>query len=855
MNMEKFTVKSREAIQAAQEEVIRRKQQQLTRFHLLYALLTMEDALAPRLLEACEVPVGELVNQLERQLAAIPEVGGAAEVYPDRGFSEVLIKAADEAKALKDEYVSQDHLLLAFHSVETMISERVKREALLDAILKLRGGQRVTGEQAESTFEALKKYGQDLTELAMNGALDPVIGRDDEIRRVIQILSRKTKNNPVLVGEPGVGKTAIAEGLARRIVDGDVPESLLNRRLVALDMGALIAGAKFRGEFEERLKAVLNEVKEAAGEIILFIDELHTVVGAGATGDGNMDAGNLLKPMLARGELHCIGATTLDEHRKYIEKDKALERRFQAVLVEPPNVEECISILRGIKERYEVHHGVKIRDAALISAAVLSDRYVTGRFLPDKAIDLMDEAAAGLKTEIESRPKALDELMRKKLQMEIEMTGLRQEKDKASAQRLDSLQKEYEEVAEATGTLQAAWENEKSKIGDLRTLREGLDLARAELDQALRQNDLEKAARLRNGTIPQLEAQLQDLEAAAAEKSGKMLQEEVTEEEIAQVVSRWTGVPVARLLAGEREKLLQLDSHLTERVIGQADAVRAVSDAVLRARAGLKARHRPIGSFIFLGPTGVGKTELARALAESLFDDEQAMVRLDMSEYMEKFAVSRLIGAPPGYVGYDQGGQLTEAVRRRPYSVVLFDEVEKAHPEVFNLLLQMLEDGRLTDSQGHVVDFSNTLVIMTSNIGADLLLQSNDEQTVNAVKERLHHHFRPEFLNRVDEIITFNRLGEEQIESIVRLQLAELCERVVEAGLNLKVASQACHWLGRRGYDPTFGARPLKRLIQREVETPLARLMLAGEFLEGDTVVVTEQNDQLNFDKEIEPGC
>ncbi|NLF17697.1 MAG: ATP-dependent chaperone ClpB, partial [Lentisphaerae bacterium] len=848
MDMEKFTEKSREALLGAQQLAATQQHQEVTGLHLLKALLGQSEGLIPALLGKAGQDASGLERAVDRELSRLPRVQGpgAGQVYAGRDLSQVLHKAQDEAGLLKDDYVSVEHLLLALMEQggrvgAVLAGAGLNRDGILAALREVRGNQRVTSPTPEGTFQALEKYGRDLTALASQDKLDPVIGRDEEIRRVVQILSRRTKNNPVLIGEPGVGKTAIVEGLALRIVHGDVPEGLKKRRVVALDLGALIAGAKFRGEFEERLKAVLKEVTSASGEIILFIDELHTVVGAGAA-EGAMDAGNLLKPMLARGELHCIGATTLDEYRQHIEKDKALERRFQSVLVVQPSVEESISILRGLRERYEVHHGVKIRDAALVTAAVLSDRYVADRFLPDKAIDLVDEAAARLRTEIDSRPRALDEASRRQMQIEIELTGLRQEKDAASQQRLVKLEKELAEVKARADALQARWENEKKAIGELREMREALEVARSNLAKAERVYDLNRAAELRNGTIPNLQQRIAAAETAIKSGNGdRLLKEEVDEEDVAEIVSRWTHIPVTRLVQGERDKILALDDRLHERVIGQEEAVTAVAEAILRARAGLKDPRRPVGSFIFLGPTGVGKTELAKTLAEALFDDERAMIRIDMSEYMEKHAVARLIGAPPGYIGFEQGGQLTEAVRRRPYAVILFDEIEKAHPDVFNLLLQVLDDGRLTDSHGRTVDFRNTVIIMTSNIGSRAIVEHDGgdfEAMRGRVMEELRHVFRPEFLNRTDDVVVFHRLGRDHILRIVDLQIVDFARRLESRRITLEVSAAARQGLADEGYDPVYGARPLKRAIARQLETPISRLIVSGTLADGGRVSV-----------------
>ncbi len=855
MDINRFTEKAQDALMAAQRRAVVGGQQQVDVEHLLLTLLQQEPGLAVSILRKANINLEGLRRRVEQEVDRLPRVSGsgveAEQVSITRRLSRLLAKAEDEAKQFKDEYVSVEHLLLALiedtGTAGRLLKEfGVTRDRLMTALQEVRGSQRVTSPNPETTYEALEKYGRDLTKLASQGKVDPVIGRDEEIRRVIQVLSRRTKNNPVLIGEPGVGKTAIVEGLAQRIVRGDVPEGLKKRRIVALDMGALIAGAKFRGEFEERLKAVLKEVQEAQGDIILFIDELHTVVGAGKA-EGAMDAGNLLKPMLARGELHCIGATTLDEYRQHIEKDAALERRFQPVMVDQPSVEDTISILRGLRERYEVHHGVRIKDAALVAAAVLSNRYISDRFLPDKAIDLVDEAAAKLRTEIDSMPSELDEILRRTMQLEIEREALKKEKDPASRDRLAKLEKELADLKGRADTLKAQWQTEKEAVQKLRNLREQIDQTKVAVEQAERQYDLNKAAELKYGRLNELERKLKAEEEALTSKQGasKLIKEEVDEEDIAAVVSRWTGIPVSKLLEGEIQKLLHLEDELHQRVIGQDEAVLAVSEAVVRARSGLKDPNRPIGSFIFLGPTGVGKTELARALAEFLFDDERAMIRIDMSEYQEKHTVARLLGAPPGYIGYEEGGQLTEAVRRRPYCVILFDEIEKAHPDVFNVLLQLLDDGRLTDGQGRTVDFKNTIVIMTSNVGSQRILQYKGsfvgevyDRMKAAVLEELRRQFRPEFLNRVDEIIVFHALSEEHLKKIVDIQLQRLRHRLEERHITLELTDAARTHLVAVGFDPAYGARPLKRTIQKEIETALGRLLLEGKVRDGQTVLV-----------------
>jgi ATP-dependent Clp protease ATP-binding subunit ClpB len=872
MDINRFTEKAQEAVRGAQTLATRYNNQQIEVEHLLFVLLDQQGGLVPSILTRAGVNVESLKLTIEREIDRLPKVSGPSgpvdQVYITARLNKVFVAAEDEAKKLKDEYVSVEHLLLAIideggSAARALKAAGATRDRVQQSLVQVRGNQRVTSQNPEATYEALERYGRDLTKMAGAGKLDPVIGRDDEIRRVIQVLSRRTKNNPVLIGEPGVGKTAIVEGLAQRIIRGDVPESLKNKRIVALDMGALVAGAKYRGEFEERLKAVLKEIQASSGEIILFIDEMHTIVGAGAA-EGAVDASNLLKPMLARGELHCIGATTLDEYRKHVEKDAALERRFQPVMVDQPTVEDTISILRGLKERYEVHHGVRIKDSALVSAAVLSHRYIADRFLPDKAIDLVDEAAAKLRTEIDSMPAELDEILRRVMQLEIEREALKKETDAASRQRLEKLEKELADLRASADQLKAQWQTEKEDVQSIREIREEIEATKLAIEKAQREYDLNRAAELQYGKLNQLEKKLHDHENRLDQqhRRGRLLKEEVDEEDIAEVVSRWTGVPVSKLLEGELQKLLSLEEHLHRRVIGQDEAVSAVSDAVIRARSGLKDPNRPIGSFIFLGPTGVGKTELARALAQFLFDDEHAMIRIDMSEYQEKHTVARLIGAPPGYVGYEEGGQLTEAVRRRPYSVVLFDEIEKAHHDVFNVLLQILDDGRLTDGQGRVVNFKNTIIIMTSNIGSHLILEYRGqlgggqyESMKESVLDALRHHFRPEFLNRVDEIIVFHSLGEEDLKKIVDIQLERLRARLAERRITLDLTDEAKSHLAKAGYDPVYGARPLKRAIQREIETPLSRLILKGDVKDSSVVRVdVAGGGEVTFSTEVKAG-
>lgn len=856
MNLTKFTQKSIEVVQRCEKLAYEYGNQQMDEEHLLYSLLTVEDSLIAKLTQKMGISQELMVNRAEEVLNKVPKVSGG-ELYITQDLNKVLISAEDEAKRMGDEYVSVEHLFLSMLAHPNKVIKElfrelgVNKEKFLQALSTVRGNQKVTSDNPEATYDTLNKYGTDLVDKARNQKLDPVIGRDGEIRNVIRILSRKTKNNPVLIGEPGVGKTAVVEGLAQRIVRGDVPEGLKDKKVFALDMGALVAGAKYRGEFEERLKAVLDEIKKSQGQIILFIDEIHTIVGAGKS-DGAMDAGNMLKPMLARGELHCIGATTLDEHRKYIEKDPALERRFQPVMVDEPTVEDTISILRGLKERYEVFHGVKITDGALVSAATLSHRYISDRFLPDKAIDLVDEACALIKTELDSMPTELDEKQRKIMQLEIEEAALKKETDNLSRERLEALQKELSQLRESFAAQKAQWDNEKASVDRVSKLREEIEDVNRQIQMAQQQYDLNKAAELQYGRLPELKKQLEDEEGKVKDKELSLVHESVSEEEIARIISRWTGIPVAKLNESERMKTLHLEEELHKRVIGQDEGVTKVSEAIIRSKAGIKDPSKPIGSFLFLGPTGVGKTELSKALAQSLFDDESNIVRLDMSEYMEKFSVSRLIGAPPGYVGYDEGGQLTEAVRRKPYSVVLFDEIEKAHPDVFNVLLQVLDDGRITDSQGRTVDFKNTVIIMTSNIGSSYLLEGIDdtgeikEEAKNMAMSELKNHFRPEFLNRVDEIIMFKPLTKNNIGNIIYLLLQDINNRLAEKELKVELTDEARSFIVDNGFDPVYGARPLKRYMQKTVETLAAKLILSGEISQRDTILITLDGDGLS---------
>jgi ATP-dependent Clp protease ATP-binding subunit ClpB len=859
MQADKFTIKSQEAVQAAQRVAHERGNPEIAPEHLLAVLLEQEGGIVPSLLGKLGAPVDSVRSEVNAALDKLPTISGAAasEARPSGELVRVFQSAEREASSLKDEFISTEHLLLALaasqaESAAILQRAGATRDAILPALEQVRGPHRVTDPNPEDKYQALERFGRDLTELAEQGKLDPVIGRDDEIRRVIQVLSRRTKNNPVLIGDPGVGKTAIVEGLAQRIVSGDVPESLRDRRVVALDIGALIAGAKYRGEFEDRLKAVLKEIQEAEGRIIVFMDELHTIVGAGAA-EGAVDAANLLKPMLARGELRAVGATTLDEYRKHIEKDAALERRFQPVFVGEPSVEDTIAILRGLKERYEVHHGVRIQDSAIVAAAVLSSRYITDRFLPDKAIDLIDESASRLRIEIDSMPTEIDEVERRIQQLEIELQALKKEKDEASVARREAIERELADLREQSGEMKARWQSEKDAITAIREAKERLEQAHREAERAEREANLERAAELRYGEIPKLEEQLSEQETRLSElhaSQGSLLVEEVTDEEVAEVVAKWTGIPVSRLMEGEVEKLIHMEERLHERVIGQDEAVAAVANALRRSRAGLQDPNRPIGSFLFLGPTGVGKTELARALAEFMFDTEQAIVRIDMSEYIEKHTVARLIGAPPGYVGYEEGGQLTEAVRRRPYSVILLDEIEKAHNDVFNVLLQVMDDGRLTDGQGRTVDFKNTVLIMTSNVGSQFIVAEADEERMRReVEEALTSYFKPEFLNRIDDVVIFHRLTKDQIKEIVELQVAQLVGRVRERGIEVELTDQARELLANLGYDPTYGARPLKRVIQKRLVDRLALAMLEGEFSDGDTVEVEVVDGDLAFRK------
>ncbi len=859
MDLNKFTQKSLEAVQESQETAIKNGNPQVEEIHIHYSLVSQDDGLIPKIISYMGENKELVRVDVEREIDKLPKQSGGGSIYPSRTYTKVLLDSEEEAKKFGDEYVGVEHIYISLLKQKGSLSEKIFKkyninlQRFLEALKKIRGSQTITSDNPESTYEALTRFGKDLVEEARNGKIDPVIGRDSEIRNVIRILSRRTKNNPVLIGEPGVGKTAIAEGLAQRIVNGDVPEGLKDKTIFSLDMGALIAGAKYRGEFEERLKAVLSEIQKSDGHIILFVDEIHNIVGAGKT-EGSMDASNLLKPMLARGELHAIGATTLDEYRKYIEKDAALERRFQKVMVSEPTVEDTISILRGLKERYEIHHGIRISDGAIIAAATLSDRYISDRFLPDKAIDLMDEASAMIRTEIDSMPTEIDEIRRRVLQLEIEKAALKKENDEASMQRLERLDKELSEHKEKLQILKAQWEDEKKNITKVKDIKEEIDKVKRKIEEAERSYDLEKLSQLKYGALVDLQNQLEKAN-EKNETDERMLKEEVTEEEIAEVVGKWTGIPVSKLVSTEREKLLNLDDILHKRVIGQDEAVEAVVDAVIRARSGMKQLNRPVGSFIFLGPTGVGKTELSKALTETLFDDERNLVRIDMSEYMEKHAVSRLIGAPPGYVGYDEGGQLTEAVRRKPYSVILFDEIEKAHPDVFNILLQVLDDGRLTDNQGRVVDFKNTIIIMTSNIGSSYLLEgvnpdgSIDDGARDLVMKEMQRTFRPEFLNRVDEIVMFKPLQRNEIFKIIDIQIEDLKQKLEDRQIDIEVTESAKELILNRSYSSQYGARPVKRFIQKEIETKIGRLLIKGDLKDKDILIIDFENGELKFNR------